>query len=127
MSDLIKKDGYNFAFSPSGCNSCNGNCCIGESGYIWINPKEIETLALLLNISSENLKNRFLNKIGYKYSIKEIKLASNNFACCFFNLEKKQCSIYEARPIQCRTFPFWEYFKENEQEVYKECPAIKKL
>jgi hypothetical protein len=24
-------------------------------------------------------------------------------------------------------FPFWDYFKENEEEVYKECPAIKNL
>lgn len=127
MSDLIKKDGFNFAFDPNGCNSCNGNCCIGESGYIWINSKEIEELAKFLKISIEELKNRFLNKIGYKYSIKEIKLSANNFACYFFDLEKKQCSIYEARPTQCRTFPFWEYFKINEQEVYKECPAIKKL
>ena len=68
-----------------------------------------------------------LNKIGYKYSIKEVQLASNNFACYFFNLEKKQCSIYHARPMQCRTFPFWDYFKENEEEVYKECPAIRNL
>ncbi|MFB1032365.1 MAG: YkgJ family cysteine cluster protein, partial [Aliarcobacter cryaerophilus] len=31
------------------------------------------------------------------------------------------------RPTQCRTFPFWEYFKNNEKEVYKECPAIKNI
>lgn len=127
MSDLITKDGYNFVFNPNGCNSCNGNCCIGESGYIWINSKEIEELAKFLNLTNEELKTRFLNKIGYKYSIKEVKLTPNNFACCFFDLEKKQCSIYEVRPMQCRTFPFWEYFKTNEKEVYKECKAIKKL
>ncbi len=127
MSNLIFKEGYNFAFDPNGCNSCNGNCCIGESGYIWINVEEIKKLAQYLNLSIDDLKVRFLNKIGYKYSIKEVKLASNNFACCFFDLDKKCCSIYEARPVQCRTFPFWEYFKENENEVYKECPAIRKL
>ena len=127
MSNLIKKEGFNFAFDPSGCNSCSGNCCIGESGYIWINPQEIQALALHLNLSVDDLKSRYLDKVGYKHSIKEVKLGSNNFACCFFNLEKKQCSIYEARPNQCRTFPFWDYFKENEEEVYKECPAIKNL
>ncbi len=127
MSNLIKKDGFNFAFDPNGCNSCNGNCCIGESGYIWINSQEIQILALHLNLSVEDLKFRYLNKIGYKYSIKEVQLAKNNYACCFFDLDKKQCSIYHARPNQCRTFPFWDYFKENEEEVYKECPAIKSL
>ena len=78
MSSLIKKEGFNFAFDPNGCNSCKGNCCIGESGYIWINSPEIQALALHLKISSEDLKKRYLNKIEYKYSIKEIQLASNN-------------------------------------------------
>jgi Fe-S-cluster containining protein len=127
LSSLIKKEGFNFAFDPNGCNSCKGNCCIGESGYIWINSQEIQALAFHLKISSEDLKTRYLNKIEYKYSIKEIKLASNNYACCFFDLDKKQCSVYDVRPNQCRTFPFWDYFKENEEEVYKECPAIKNL
>ena len=123
----MKKNGFNYAFDPNGCNSCAGNCCIGENGYIWINAQEIQILALHLKISVEDLKFRYLNKIGYKYSIKEIQLGHNNYACCFFDLDKKQCSIYEARPVQCRTFPFWDYFKENEEEVYKECPAIRNL
>jgi Fe-S-cluster containining protein len=127
LSNLIKKDGFNFAFDPNGCNNCNGNCCIGESGYIWINSSEIQALALHLKISVDDLKIRFLNKIGYKYSIKEVQLAQNNYACCFFDLEKRKCSIYDYRPTQCRTFPFWEYFKNNEKEVYKECPAIKNI
>lgn len=127
MNNLLKKDGFPYAFDPNGCNECNGNCCIGESGYIWINPKEIEALATHLNLSVEAFQSKYLNKVGYKYSIKEIQLSENNYACCFFNLEKKQCSIYDYRPIQCRTFPFWDYFKENIEEVYKECPAIKKV
>lgn len=127
MSELIKKDGFNFAFEPSGCDSCGGNCCIGESGYIWINPSEMEALALHLKISVDDLKNKYLNKISYKYSIKEIQLQKDNYACCFFDLDKRQCSIYNVRPNQCRTFPFWEYFKENEEEVFKECPAIRTL
>ena len=39
----------------------------------------------------------------------------------------KGLSIYDVRPNHCRTFPFWDYFKENEEEVYKECPAIRNL
>lgn len=127
MNNLIKKDGFDFAFDPSGCDSCAGNCCIGESGFIWITLSEIKFLAKHLDISEEVLRVKYLEKKGYKYSIKEVKLSEDNYACTFFNLEKKQCSIYEARPVQCRTFPFWEYFKENIEEVYKECPAIKNI
>ena len=127
MSSIIKKDGYGFAFDSSACSSCAGNCCIGESGYIWINAVEIEALAIYLIVSSEEVKSKYLFKEGYKFSIKEVKLDKNNFACCFFNIEKKQCMIYEVRPIQCRTFPFWSYFKDNIDEVYKECPGIIKI
>lgn len=127
MNNLIKKDGFPYAFEPSACDTCAGNCCIGESGYIWINAQEINTLASHLNISLEQLRSKYLEKKGYKYSIKEVKLAEDNYACTFFDLEKRQCSIYEARPIQCRTFPFWDYFKENTQEVYEECPAIRTI
>ncbi|WP_418180441.1 YkgJ family cysteine cluster protein [Aliarcobacter lanthieri] len=127
MSDLIKEDGYNFAFKASVCNICQGNCCIGESGYIWINKNEIENLANYFKLGIEELKEKYLFKVGYKYSIKEVKLGKNSFACCFFDLNKKQCSIYEYRPTQCRTFPFWDYFKNNIEEVYKECPAIRNI
>ena len=125
--NIIKKEGFDFAFDPSGCDTCAGNCCIGESGYIWINKNEIENLAKHLNISIEELGLNYLRKVGYKYSLKERQLAKDNYACVFFDLEKKCCSIYEARPTQCRTFPFWDYFKENKEEVFKECPAIKEL
>ena len=127
MSNLVKKEGFPYAFEPSGCDTCAGNCCIGESGYIWISVQEIDFLSKHLKITQEELREQHLNKIGYKYSIKEVKLSKDNYACKFFNLEKKQCSIYEARPIQCRTFPFWDYFKENTKEVYKECPAIRTI
>lgn len=124
---LIKKDGYPYAFDAKVCGECSGNCCIGESGYIWINKVEIDNLAKHLDISLEELRINYLNKIGYKYSIKENKLSEDNYSCVFFDLEKKQCSVYEARPTQCRTFPFWDYFKKNVNEVYEECPAIKSL
>ncbi len=123
----LTKEGFDFAFDPIGCEACEGNCCIGESGNIWITMQEIDKLARHLNIDLEEVRNKYLEKRGYKYSIKEVQLAEDNYACVFFDLDKKQCSIYEARPIQCRTFPFWDYFKDNKEEVIKECPAIKEL
>jgi len=127
LNNLIKQDGFPYAFDPSGCEACGGHCCIGESGYIWINKSEIINLAEHLNMTLDELGIKYLNKIGYKYSIKEVQLDTNNFACAFFDLQKKQCSVYEARPKQCRTFPFWDYFKENVSEVYEECPAIRSI
>jgi Fe-S-cluster containining protein len=127
MSTLLKQEGFDYAFEPSICDTCEGNCCIGESGYIWINKTEVNTLASHLNMTVQEVGLQYLMKVGYKYSIKEKQLSQDNYACVFFDLNKRQCSIYEARPKQCRTFPFWDYFKNNIQEVKDECPAIKDL
>ncbi len=124
---IVTKEGFDFDFDPIGCNTCEGNCCIGESGNIWINRVEIENLSKYLNITLEELRDKYLEKRGYKYSIKEVQLAKDNYACIFFDFNKKQCSIYKVRPIQCKTFPFWDYFKKNKEEIFKECPSIKEL
>ena len=122
---LLENKNYTYKFDPVVCSKCDGNCCIGESGYIWINNQEIQSLANHLQLSLGELKESYLKKIGYKYSIIERKIQENNYACIFFDLNKKQCSIYEFRPSQCRTFPFWDYFKNRVNEVKQECPAIK--
>jgi Fe-S-cluster containining protein len=122
---LISKDGFDFKFNPEACRNCEGNCCIGESGYIWVNPREIEEIAKFLGIDKNIFIDRFLIKVGYKFSIKE-KPYKNGFACIFFNEEKKACDIYPVRPNQCRTFPFWERYKDKKylEELKNECPGI---
>ena len=117
---IIKKEGFSYKFDSNACKNCEGNCCIGESGYIWVNPKEISEIAKFLNMDIDEFKNKYLIKVGYKYSIKE-KPYKNGFACIFFN---NGCEIYPVRPTQCKTFPFWEYFKNHIEELKKECPGI---
>ncbi len=121
---MISKDGFSYKFDEFKCSSCEGNCCIGESGYIWITKDEIEKLAEFLDVSVDEVIENSLQKIGYKYSINEVKLSNTNYACKFFDLVKKQCSIYTVRPSQCRSFPFWDYYKDKIDEVKEECPAI---
>jgi Fe-S-cluster containining protein len=122
--NLISKDGFDFKFNPEACLECEGNCCIGESGYIWVNLKEIEEIAKFLGIDKNIFINRFLIKVGYKFSIKEKLLSKDNYACLFFDEKTNKCTIYDVRPTQCRTFPFWDFFKTNIKEVKKECPGI---
>ena len=121
---MIENKNYSYKFDELKCATCEGNCCIGESGYIWITTQEIVKLAKYLQLPVEEIYSKYIFKFGYKYSLKEKQLSQDNFACIFFDIEKKQCGIYDVRPSQCRTFPFWEYFKNNIEEVKKECPAI---
>jgi Fe-S-cluster containining protein len=124
MSEIIRKEGFNFGFNPKACEECGGKCCTGESGYIWVTPIEMQKIANFLNIPLEEFKQKFLIKVGYKFSIKEKLLSKNNYACLFFDEKTNRCTIYDVRPNQCRTFPFWDFFKRNVNEVKKECPGI---
>jgi Fe-S-cluster containining protein len=124
MSEIIRKEGFSFGFNPKACEECGGKCCIGESGYIWVTPIEMQKIANFLNIPLVEFKQKFLIKVGYKFSIKEKLLSKDNYACLFFDEKTNKCTIYDVRPTQCRTFPFWDFFKTNIKEVKKECPGI---
>lgn len=121
---ILEDKDYSYKFDTDACSSCSGNCCIGEQGYIWITVDEIEILANHLQLKVKDVIEKYIVKYGYRFSIAETKLDEKNYACVFFDLTKKQCSIYKARPLQCRTFPFWEHFKDNIEELKQECPAI---
>lgn len=122
--NLMTHDQYDYSFDPNACSSCGGACCTGESGYIWTKYSEIENIARFLDLSVEDFARKYLRKVKHRYSLTEKLIEENNYACIFFSPERKQCTIYPVRPLQCRTFPFWEQFKSNEQEVRDECPGI---
>jgi len=121
---MIREEGYNFSFMPSACVSCGGACCIGESGYIWVNYKEIEDIANFLGLSIEDFAKNYLIRAKSRYSLKEFKVKELGYACIFFDTQKRGCKIYDVRPKQCRTFPFWEQFKCDTKELIKECPGV---
>jgi len=123
MIEMMTKEGFPFAFNPSACESCEGNCCIGESGYVWVTPPEIKAIANTLEIDEADFRKQHLRKVQYRYSLKE-RQVGKSFECEFFDIKQRRCTIYDVRPSQCRTFPFWDYFKEHINEVEKECPGI---
>lgn len=123
MSDLITKDGYDYSFDASACSTCQGKCCTGESGYIYITKTEIENIATLLELEVYDIVSKYLFKKGYRYSIKEI-LFNDSYECVFYDRESNGCKVYDVRPSQCKTFPFWDYYKNRVNELKLECPGI---
>lgn len=119
----MRQEGYRFAFDPTACNSCSGRCCTGESGNIFVSAAEIGAIAELLGLDETEFRRDYLRKHGYKFSLKELKTAES-YDCVFFDRERNGCSIYEARPLQCRTFPFWDYYKNRVDALKMECPGI---
>jgi Fe-S-cluster containining protein len=121
---MTTSEGYPFGFDASACETCGGRCCRGESGYIWVKYDEAVNIAAFVNLSLEEFATIYLRKVGHRYSLREKRLGENDFACVFFDEKKERCGIYAVRPMQCRTFPFWEQFKNDMEEVQKECPGI---
>ncbi|WP_349636715.1 MULTISPECIES: YkgJ family cysteine cluster protein [Sulfurimonadaceae] len=120
---MIKEDGYPYAFDPSACAGCGGRCCTGESGNIFVSPDEIQALAAALEMEEPDFRRTYLEKRGYKFSLKE-RIVGMSHDCVFFDRETNGCRVYTARPAQCRTFPFWEYYKTRVDELKRECPGI---
>jgi Fe-S-cluster containining protein len=123
QDNIISKEGFDYGFDPSKCAACEGKCCTGESGYIWLTPDEMVKIAKYLQMELEDFKSTYLRKVRYRYSLKE-QLVGESYECIFFDTAAKNCAIYPVRPTQCATFPFWDYFKDHIEEVVEECPGI---
>lgn len=89
------------------CAQC-GKCCSGAPGYVWVTKEEIERIAAFLGRPGRGLSKRHLRQIGIRYSLTE---DSHTGACCFLENRngRSGCSIYPVRPVQCRTWPFWDH------------------
>lgn len=102
------------------CTQC-GNCCTGKPGYVWIEEPEIARLAQLLSLTIEQTIEQYCRRVGSRYSLKENFNRHHGGYDCIFLKElpaektpgvvthsRRVCSIYNARPVQCRSWPFWE-------------------
>lgn len=91
------------------CTGC-GACCTGSPGFVWVDEGEIEQMAGHVGVSIEHFVARYVRQVGDKLSLKELM---PSYDCVF--LKDKKCSLYEARPRQCRTFPFWPKVMESRE------------
>lgn len=106
---------------PFQCTGC-GKCCTGFPGAVWVSEEEIEKLAALLNLSLDDFSLKYLRSIDGRWSLKE---EAGTYACCF--LKGNLCTVYQERPKQCRTFPFWPQnlkTPETWQNTAKRCEGI---
>jgi Fe-S-cluster containining protein len=85
------------------CTQC-GDCCTGAPGYVWVTNDEIEALAALVRMEIDDFENQYVRQVGIRKSLKEFP----NGDCVFLDGQKRICSVYSARPRQCRTWPFWD-------------------
>ena len=124
---IKRKEGFPFSFFPDLCKECQGKCCksADKPSYLWITLEELDRIASFLNISKPDFKKNYLNCENGLHNIKDIKI-NGVYSCIFLDTQSNLCSIYEVRPKQCREYPFWNRYSNNQDELFSECIAVRK-
>jgi Fe-S-cluster containining protein len=71
---------------------------------VWVNNEEIAALAKLLGQEIDDFEDRYVRRVGARKSLKEFPGGD----CVLLDSQSRRCTVYEARPAQCRTWPFWD-------------------
>jgi Fe-S-cluster containining protein len=129
------------------CQKC-GACCRGfKEGEVYLYKDDIARLAKLLNLTSKAGLRKFAKEYlkvvsdsffwkepgaakgkTYRYKTLGFKFTGDDEHCHF--LKDNECTIHEARPFQCRCFPFWKMLVSNRKNFVnysKKCPGLKVL
>jgi Fe-S-cluster containining protein len=103
----------------------SGKCCTsrGTYGYVYLSPDDRKRLAAHFGVTT--------SRFTLDYCAREdgnVFLRNPDRDCRF--LEGNRCGVYEARPSQCRTWPFWPENLKNlrrwTKEVVEFCPGVGK-
>ena len=111
----IYKDGIQFQCQGS------GKCCRFRDNYdhVYVSLSERRQLAQHLGMRTSSFTRKYCEVSDGSY-----QLRSADSACVF--LSGSRCSVYEARPQQCRSWPFWPENMNRRawREVVEFCPGI---
>jgi Fe-S-cluster containining protein len=109
------RDGLSFE-----CTRC-GACCTGAPGYVWVSEDEIQRLAEHRGQTVDQFAAEYVRQVGRRFSLIE-KPGGD----CIFWDKTAGCTVYPARPVQCRTWPFWPENVETKADwdhVREICPG----
>lgn len=98
------------------CSQC-GDCCTGAPGHVWVNREEIAALAAQLGKAVDEFEDLYVRRVGVRKSLIEFP----NGDCVFFDGQTRKCTVYDARPRQCRTWPFWDSNLQTPQDWKHTC------
>jgi Fe-S-cluster containining protein len=104
------------------CTRCSA-CCRYESGYVFLSQNDVSCLAKELQMEYNALIETYCRWVPAVGGRKQLSLKEKaGFDCIFW---KDGCTVYKSRPLQCRSFPFWESVMAS-REAWDglDCPGI---
>ena len=84
------------------CTQC-GHCCTGEPGYVWVDDADLVAIAEHRGETIDQVRGLYTRWTARGRTLRE----KANGDCVFYDKDAG-CTVYPARPPQCRTWPFWE-------------------
>lgn len=111
------------------CTMC-GNCCTGPEGYVLVSDEEVARLADRFGLPSAEIIERYTHVTREGRSLRETPSPAG-LDCIFLDRTsvpgRAVCGIYEDRPAQCRTWPFWSTIVRSQrdwEQARRRCPGI---
>ena len=89
---------------------------------MWVSDEELLEIAEYLDKPIGEIRLFHTRIVRGRVSLTEFA----NGDCTFFDPRTRKCTVYAARPIQCRTWPFWNSHlatPEAWQRVCDTCPG----
>ncbi len=85
------------------CTGC-GACCTGDGEqYVFLAAGEALAMSERLGVT----RDRFRRKYMMRTPQGDLVLRMTALGACVFLRENGSCAVYDVRPDQCRSYPFW--------------------
>lgn len=108
------------------CLRC-GQCC-SNGPNVGLTAFDISRIAQFLNMEWRELKGKYIVAVIADMTAIPTLRGKADGTCIFLEYrdEKPFCSIYPARPMRCRLYPFIPYSPSNNETVYLDvcCPGL---
>ena len=112
-------DGFRFD-----CTRCQ-RCCRIEPGFVFLSREDIARLAAHLGVAEADVERDYCREVDAG-GVRRLSLTEQkNYDCVFWR--DAGCTVYDGRPTQCQSFPFWSANVESAegwQAVGESCPGV---
>jgi Fe-S-cluster containining protein len=104
---------------------CQRGCtkCCEQQGFVYLTEDDISRLAKYVKMTRAAFEKLYVYRTRNQQRLRVPRHAQCSF------LKEDGCSVHEAKPLQCRTFPFWPEIvgsTSSQRETAKWCPGMGK-